>query len=73
MRGESERYGARVWREFRGNPPALWSLRTVLVRSGKPWREQLALLERAGGRPDAIVDGIGEAVEWIAGEEARGR
>jgi peptide/nickel transport system permease protein len=29
--GPSERYGARVWREFKGNPPALWSLRTVVV------------------------------------------
>jgi len=26
----SERYGARVWREFKANPPALWSLRTVI-------------------------------------------
>ena len=33
MSGVSERYGARVWREFRGNTSALWSLRTVLVLS----------------------------------------
>jgi ABC-type microcin C transport system permease subunit YejE len=29
--GASERYGARVWREFKANSPALWSLRTVIA------------------------------------------
>jgi peptide/nickel transport system permease protein len=27
----SERYGARVWREFRSNAPAIWSLRIVVL------------------------------------------
>ncbi len=32
MKGRStERYAARVWREFRANPRALWSLRVVLL------------------------------------------
>jgi ABC-type microcin C transport system permease subunit YejE len=27
----SERYGARVWRGFKGNPSAIWSLRVVVL------------------------------------------
>lgn len=30
-RRASEGYGARVWREFRGNGPAVWSLRVVVL------------------------------------------
>jgi peptide/nickel transport system permease protein len=31
VRTASERYGARVWREFRSNAPAIWSLRIVAL------------------------------------------
>lgn len=40
-------------------------LRSVLVRSGKPWREQLDRLERDGYAPDFVADDIRAATEWI--------
>ncbi len=43
-------------------------LRTVLVKSGKPWRSELTTLEAAGAPPDAIVDDVLAAARWIVAE-----
>ncbi|GAB4155424.1 MAG: HAD family hydrolase [Planctomycetota bacterium] len=46
-------------------PAARLGLRTILVRTGKPWREQLARLEREGRRPDFVADDLAGAARWI--------
>jgi D-glycero-D-manno-heptose 1,7-bisphosphate phosphatase len=46
-------------------PARGWPLRPVLVRSGKPWREELARLEQAGLPPAQVADDLAAAVEWI--------
>jgi D-glycero-D-manno-heptose 1,7-bisphosphate phosphatase len=46
-------------------PARGWPLRTVLVRSGKPWRDELERLEQAGLRPSEVADDLGAAVGWI--------
>ena len=38
---------------------------SVLVRSGKPWREQVAKLAAQGIAPDHIADDLPAAVPWI--------
>lgn len=40
-------------------------MRTVLVRSGKPWERELATLTEAGATPDAVVDDVLAAARWI--------
>jgi D-glycero-D-manno-heptose 1,7-bisphosphate phosphatase len=47
-------------------------LRTVLVRSGKPWREELARLHAARFDPDHVADHLRGAVAWILGRAAVG-
>lgn len=39
--------------------------RTVLVRSGKPWREQLERCVDAGIEPDHVADDLDAATRWI--------
>lgn len=46
----------------RGLPP-----RTVLVRSGKNWREQLTRLQADDFTPDAVVDDIAGAADYVLG------
>jgi D-glycero-D-manno-heptose 1,7-bisphosphate phosphatase len=46
-------------------------LRRVLVRTGKPWREQLAILTAAGCPPDAVADDLPGAAAIVAGDRAR--
>lgn len=41
------------------------TLRTALVRSGKPADEQLALLAAKGVAPDAVADDLAAAVDWL--------
>ena len=40
-------------------------MRTVLVRSGKPWHQELEKLVAAGAAPHTIVDDIGSAADWL--------
>ncbi len=42
----------------------------VLVQTGKPWREQLAELERAGVEPWRVCADLGEAADAILGGQA---
>jgi phosphoglycolate phosphatase-like HAD superfamily hydrolase len=43
-------------------------MRTVLVRSGKPWQDELAKLEAAGAPPpDAVVDDVAAAAAFAIG------
>jgi len=37
----------------------------VLVRSGKPWREQLSALESQRQPPDHVAGDLGQAAAWI--------
>ena len=40
-------------------------VRTVLVQSGKPWREQLELLRQQGVAPDFVAADLAAAADWI--------
>ncbi len=40
-------------------------IQTVLVRSGKPWQQQLELLRGDGLEPDHIADNLAAATDWI--------
>lgn len=48
------------------------SLRTFLVRSGKPWREELAHLAAAGVAPDEVCDDLAAAVDLVLGRTGPG-
>ena len=39
--------------------------RKILVRSGKPWDEQLRILVQAGREPEFVADNLGAAADWI--------
>jgi D-glycero-D-manno-heptose 1,7-bisphosphate phosphatase len=46
-------------------PAGAFAMRTVLVRSGKPWREELAKLEAAGITPSLVADDLLDAVHKL--------
>lgn len=51
---------ARDVRMARGLP-----VRTVMVKSGKPWRDQLEKLRAAGAQPDWLCNDLPAAADWI--------
>lgn len=40
-------------------------LTTVLVRSGKPWRDQLSALASCGSEPAHVADDLAAAARWL--------
>lgn len=48
-------------------PAAGTPLRTILVRSGKPWEEHLAELRRRASPPAHVAEDLPGAVAWILG------
>ena len=50
-------------RDLRPGPSL--ALRTILVRSGKPWEAELATLRDADCEPDHVADDLPVAVDWI--------
>ena len=50
-------------RDLRPGPSL--ALRTILVRSGKPWEAELATLRDADCEPDHVADDLAAAVDWI--------
>lgn len=47
-------------------PGRAFAMRTVLVRSGKPWQQELARLHQLGAPPSLIADDLLHAVEQLA-------
>jgi len=46
-------------------------VQTVLVRCGKPWKEQIARLREAGCAPDHVAEDLAEAVTWVLASSSR--
>lgn len=48
-------------------------MRTVLVKSGAPWREAMDELERAACPPDHVADDVAAAADWILAQHRERR